>query len=53
MLECCAGQGLWEWGRGEVAGGTLCIQITAFLNDAELWKMLVRLVSPPKRQGLG
>lgn len=26
VLECCARQGLWEWGCGEAAGGTRYIQ---------------------------
>lgn len=26
VLECCAGQGLWEWWYGGAAGGTHCIQ---------------------------
>lgn len=54
QLECCAGQGLQSGGVGKQQEGHGAFShFPAFLDDAELWKMLACLVSPHKRQGLG
>lgn len=54
VLGYCAGQGLWSGGVGKQQEGHGAVRhFPAFLDDAELWKMLACLVFPHKRHGLG
>lgn len=48
------GKGCGNGGMGEQQEGHIAFShFPAFLDDAELWKVLACLVSPHKRQGLG